>query len=250
MTRQYLIRKRHEGARRRSLTVAELRQLTPGYLSILFHCDDFGGFASTAFDDHVKLFLAGEDGPDGRPPMRDYTPRAFDPDKGEFVIEFALHDAGPATDWARSAQVGDKLEIAGPRGSAALVEDLDWYWLIGDETAIPAISRCLEERPDSRVHAIVMVAGPEEEVPLPASANHEITWVHRPLAEAADPRAILRALAGLTLPDGEGFVWIAAEASVARAAREALLAAGHPLQRMKARGYWVSGEADSTTQFD
>lgn len=250
MSAPYLTRQRHEAARRRTLTVREIRPLASDYLSIVFDCGDFGDFVSGSFDDHVKLFIPGARGEGGKPPMRDYTPRRFDRDKGEFVIEFAIHDAGPATDWARGAKPGDTIEIGGPRGSVALTDRLDWYWLIGDETAIPAISRFLEERPESHALALIAVSGPEAEVPLPTTLMHRAEWLHRPLASASDPAVILDAIARQELPDGEGFVWIAAEASVAKAVREAVLAAGHPLDRMKARGYWVSGKADSTARFD
>ena len=245
-------RMRHENARRRELVVAEKRFLSPNYLSIRFACDDFGDFASASWDDHIKVFLAGgERGAGGKPPMRDYTPRGFDAGKGEFVIDFALHDdAGPATSWARDCAVGDRLQIGGPRGSVIIPTDFDWYLLIGDESAIPAISRCLQEQPQNDIRVFIAVTGKDEEVPLPLSDRHQVCWVHRPAGAASDPAALGEALDGLALPPGEGFVWIAAEATVAKAMREKVLAAGHPLSHLKARGYWVSGEADSTAQFD
>lgn len=244
-------RVRHEGARRRELVVAEKRFLAPNYLSIRFDCADFADFASASWDDHVKVFLGGPREADGKPAMRDYTPRAIDPASGEFVIDFALHDnAGPATAWARDCVAGDRLQIGGPRGSVVISPDFDWYWMIGDETAIPAVSRHLAERPDATILANIAVAGPSEEVLLPASNNHHVTWAHRPTGRATDPAALLAALDGKTLPAGYGFVWIAAEAGVAKALRERLLEMGHPLQQMKARGYWVAGAADTTASFD
>src|SRR6185436_499825 len=98
-----------------------------------------------------------------KPPARDFTPRRFDVASGTFVIDFALHDAGPATNWAVAAKVGDTLEIGGPRGSAVIPDDFDWYILIGDETALPAIGRRVEElRQDVPVTTIVAVASLEE----------------------------------------------------------------------------------------
>lgn len=244
-------RMRHEGARRRTLRVAEKHFLTPNYLSIRFDCDDWEGFASASFDDHVKVFLAGERGEGGKPPMRDYTPRGFDPASGTFVIDFAMHDdAGPATAWARDCQVGDDLAIGGPRGSVMIGDGFDWYLLIGDEAAIPAISRCLEEWPDKPISVLVAVTSPDEEVPLPASAAHSITYVHRPEEAQADPATLLEALAQHDLPQGDGFAWIAAEAAVAKALRESVLEKGLPLERLKARGYWTAGAADTTARFD
>ena len=248
MSDKQTIRIRHENARRRTLTVKEKRQLAPHYLSIVFSCDDFGEFMSAAPDDHIKLFLPG-DGPDAA--KRDYTPRSFDPEKNEFVIEFALHDnPGPATSWAVKSMPGDSLEIGGPRGSAILPADFDWYWLIGDETAIPAIARRLGEQPSSNVMAMIAVARREEQVELPVKASQSVIWVHRPVRDAASAEPLLAAVARQEFPSGDGFVWIAAEAGVARALREALLARNLPLSRLKARGYWTSGAADKTASFD
>nr|WP_246251703.1 siderophore-interacting protein [Ancylobacter pratisalsi] len=39
-----------------------------------------------------------------------------------------------ASTWALAARPGDRLEIGGPRGSAIIPADFDWYWLVGDET--------------------------------------------------------------------------------------------------------------------
>lgn len=245
------IRMRHENARRRTLVVREKHQITPHYLAIRFSCDDFDDFVSASADDHIKLFVAGERSAEGRPPMRDYTPRSFDPKKGEFVIEFALHEnPGPATSWAIGAKIGDRIQIGGPRGSVVIPDSYGWYWLIGDETAIPAIGRRIQEWPDVRISAFITVDGADEEMDLSPSDKHQINWVHRSAAESGDPAALLAAIRSVSFPEGDGFVWIAAEAGVAKAVREAILAKGHPQTQMKSAGYWTQGAADTTARFD
>lgn len=242
---------RHETARRRTLTVAEKTQLTPAYLSIRFHCTDFGDFTSASPDDHIELFIPGAPAGGGRPPMRDYTPRFFDEASGTFVIDFALHeDPGPATAWAIAAQPGDTIEIGGPRGSVVISDAFGAYWLIGDESALPAIQRRLEEWPDKRIHVLAAVSGPDEELPLQPGANHTVQWVHRPASEAADRTALLAALKAGFQTDDDTFVWIAAEAGVTKDVREAVLATGHALSRIKASGYWTWGQADTTAKFE
>ena len=141
MQRHQLQRVRHE-VRRRVLTVTNLERLTPHMLRIGFTSPDLHDFASAAPDDHIKLFFASAD---GGTVMRDFTPRAFDTVRGELWIDFALHDTGPATEWAASATIGDTLEIGGPRGSTVVPSDFDWYLLVGDETAVPAMARRVEE---------------------------------------------------------------------------------------------------------
>lgn len=242
---------RHETARRRTLTVAEKVQLTPAYLSIRFTCADFGDFSSASPDDHIKLFVPGAPAGAGKPPMRDYTPRLFDEASGTFVIDFALHeDPGPATAWAIAAQPGDTVEIGGPRGSVVISDAFAAYWLIGDESALPAIQRRLEEWPDKQIHALAAVSGPEEELALQLGANHRVQWVHRPAHEAASSTGLLAALEASFRADSETFVWIAAEAGVTKDLREAVLATGHPLSQIKASGYWTWGQADTTAKFE
>ncbi|WP_138472882.1 SIP domain-containing protein [Poseidonocella sp. HB161398] len=239
---QIITRHRHE-LRRRELTVRESFALTPGMQRIVLEGPELEGFASLGFDDHVKLFFAtgGE-----APEMRDYTPRAFG--DGTLTIDFALHEAGPATDWARQAAPGSRLRIGGPRGSAVIAPVFDWYLLVGDETALPAIGRRVEELPEG-VTAVTLAAvtGPAEEQRFESAAAQAPHWVHRPAGAAADPAPLLEALKALDLPEGKGFVWIAAEAGVARALKTHMLEErGHPGPWLKAAGYWINGQADAS----
>ena len=114
MARHQIERVRHD-TRRRTLTVETVTKLTPQMLRIGFTGDDLHDFVSLSADDHIKLFFQAK----GEPAcMRDYTPRSFDTARGTMTIDFALHDAGVATQWAMDAKPGDMLEIGGPRGSA------------------------------------------------------------------------------------------------------------------------------------
>lgn len=247
MAQHKIERIRHD-TRRRSLTVETIEKLTPHMLRIGFTCDDFHDFVSASPDDHIKLFFPSGDG--GSACMRDYTPRLFDTVQGRLTIDFALHDAGVATGWATTAKVGDGLETAGPRGSAVIPADFDWYCLIGDETALPAIGRWLEEaKPDVPVTTVVLVESDEDVQVIPTRAAWTPVWVTR---NGADDAALLQAsLAERVLPPGEGFVWIAAEASVARVVRGFILEdRQHPREWTKAAGYWTRGRADAHERID
>lgn len=245
-SRHAVTRMRHEGARRRTLTVAGTEMLGAHMLRIRFASDDLADFDSPSPDDHVKLFLpgAGRDA-DGRPAMRDYTPRAWDKAAGTFVLDFALHEAGPATAWATAAQPGDTIQIGGPRGSQVLSDDFDWYLLIGDETAIPAIARRIEGlRAHVPVTALIAAEGPDDRFDLPEREGLDVRWSFR--SDGAGDTVRLADQIGDTLPPGEGFVWIAAEASVARALRSHVIdVLGHPRAWVKAAGYWTRGQADA-----
>jgi NADPH-dependent ferric siderophore reductase len=205
---------------------------------ITFGGGDLEGFASPGFEDHVKLFW-GDVG-------RHYTPRRYDAAAEELDIEFALHDhAGPATAWASQAKAGDTIAVGGPRGSMVVPDDFDWYLLAGDETALPAIQRRLEEiRPGARAIVVAEVGDASEEIPLTSRASIETHWVHR--REAAGTGTLIEdAIAGLILPHGDGYAWAACEAGAARRVRRVLVEQHrHPKEWLKVASYWQRGVAD------
>jgi len=258
MTQHAITRVRHD-PRRRLLTVRSVERLTPNMARVTLG-GDLAGFVSSAYDDHVKVFfpLPGcsaptipEPGPDGkvpegveRSPGRDYTPRRYDPGNNELILDFALHDAGPATSWAVQAAPGQQLSIGGPRGSFVVTDDFDWYLFIGDETALPAIGRRLEElRAGARAIVVAAVAGPEEHQDFQSRADVETVWVHRPLSQAEDPAPLLDAVRALKLPaSGDGYAWAAGESQTAKLLRRHLIdERSHDKAWLKAAGYWKRG---------
>jgi NADPH-dependent ferric siderophore reductase len=256
-------RVRHE-KKLRQVQVVRVESWSPRMCRIVFGGPALVGFTTAAPDDHVKLFFpnSGQDkpalptlGPNGpvftdgatRPVSRDYTPLRFDPAVNELTIDFVLHGDGPAASWAGKAMPGMWLGLGGPRSSALVPEDIETYLLIGDETALPAISRRLVEmRPG--VHAIVLieVADGREERDLPTAADLSVTWLHRNERPAGDPALLERALHSIVLPAGEIFAWLAGEIGVIRKLRTHLMLQRHlPREHVRAAGYWRIGEADA-----
>ncbi|HEV7305979.1 siderophore-interacting protein [Ensifer sp.] len=240
-------RVRHE-LKRRSLVVSGIELVTPGMLRITLFGEDLADFVSLGADDHIKVFVPGAD---GTAEMRDYTPRRYDNDARLLALDFALHEAGPVTAWAMNAKVGDPLEIGGPRGSAVMSGDVERLLLIGDETALPAIGRRIEEAKSGQtITSVAVVTAPDERQSFRTEAALTTHWAYRPLEEASDPQALLAAVRAVALEPGT-FVWIAAEASVTRAIRFHFVAErGLPLPFLKASGYWVKGKADTTEKFE
>ncbi|MFT4189984.1 MAG: siderophore-interacting protein [Comamonas sp.] len=253
---------RHE-LRFRRLSVLATRQPTPDMIRITVGGADLAGFASAGFDDHVKLFFpdeatgelrlptAGPDGPvwpDGpRPVVRDYTPLAYDAEAGTLELAFALHEAGPATRWARQARPGDLLGVGGPRGSFVLPLAFDGYVLIGDDTALPAIERRLAELPEGApVRVIAEVDGPAAQQTFASRAAVVWQWVHRNGQPAQDASRLLAAVASAEAawPAGDVHVWIAGESTVSKALRAHFVGErGQPSAWIKASGYWRAGAA-------
>jgi hypothetical protein len=134
-------RVRHN-SRRRTLAVLDKRHVTPRMLRIVLGGEDFEDFTTPSADDHIKLYVPGEG---GDLEARDFTPRHFDAEAKKLTIDIALHLAGPTIRWTEQAQIGDAVEISGPRGSLMIADDFDWWLLIGDETALPSIGRRVED---------------------------------------------------------------------------------------------------------
>lgn len=238
-------RVRHE-LRQRDLTVSSVSYITPKMLRITLTGDDLSDFVSASPDDHIKIFLNADA---EKREMRDYTPRRYDPASNSLIVDFAVHDAGPATKWALNAKVGDKLLIGGPRGSV-VISGVERWILVGDEAALPAIGRRIEEgKAGTTIISIVAVDGPQEEQTFHTHANVETRWVHRPLSKAVDASGLIAELESIDLAPGT-FVWVAAEASVARAIKTYLVETrGHPLGWSKASGYWIQGKSDFHEEF-
>lgn len=226
-------RVRHE-LKLRELEVAGIDTLSPGFLGITFRGEALADFTSLSFDDHVKIMF--DEG--GEQVRRDYTPRRFSREARELVIEFAVHGHGKASDWARNAKVGDRLLVGGPRGSMIVPLELGWHLLVGDATALPAISRRLEELPEGSRAFVFVLAGEADRRDFDSRAQVELHW-------AASNEELLAALGGLELPAAQtGFAWGGGEASVMAKVRQVLLDKGVPKQHMRVSSYWKRGVAD------
>lgn len=248
----------------RLLRVTRVESVTPHLRRIVLTGEALADFVSASFDDHVKVLFPepGQDrpnmptiGPNGfvfadgmqRPVVRDFTPRRFDSELRELELEFALHDAGPATDWARQAQVGQHLGIGGPRGSRVIPAGFDWHVLIGDDTALPAIARRVQELPaTARAIVVVEVEDPSARIDFVATAALDAHWCYRSGCDPDGEAPLLRAVRELHWPqaqrEGEGYVWAAGESGAIRAVRQHLLAErGVEKSRLHAAGYWKRG---------
>lgn len=232
----------------RRLEVLRVVDITPRMRRITLGGEQLAGFVSLGSDDHIKLLFAQNaaeqaalesptfsvkgEGP--QPAMRDYTPRRIDLSRGELDIDFVLHGDGPASTWAEQAKPGQHLHIAGPRGSMIVPDMFDSYLLIGDETAIPAIARRLEELPPGRkVLAVIEIADAHEQQALDSAADVQVIWVVRGQDE------LLATVRELQVPKGSLYAWVATETKLSRQVRRVLLDE-HKLndEFVKAVGYW------------
>jgi len=246
--------------KRRLLQVRRVTRLSPYLTRVTLTGDELEGFVSPSFDDHIKVFLPpspdetpvlptlgpnGPSYPEGaiRPVMRDYSVRRHDPQAQELDIDFVLHGHGPGASWAAQAKPGQHIGIGGPRGSFIIPHGFDWHLLIGDETALPAISRRLEELPaTAQVLAIMQTHHPDAQIPLAAQGDPTIHWVYRGAGQTGGMSVLERVVRRLQLPEGDGYVWAAGESAVVRDIRKYLVQErGIGKSRIRAASYWREG---------
>lgn len=218
----------------RDVEVVRVERMSPGFAAVTFKGEALADFISLSFDDHVKFMF---DGADGQQVRRDYTPRRFDPQARELTLEFALHGHGGAAEWARQAAVGQRAIIGGPRGSMILPLEMDWHLLIGDDSALPAITRRLEELPQGARAQVVILAAEADRRGFFTNANADIHWV-------ASGEQLLEVLQGLPLQPGAGLAWGGGEAALMVRVRQLLLDKGLPRQAARVSAYWKQGVPD------
>ena len=239
------------------IRVAATAQLTPHMLRIEFEGANLARF-DTRDDLHVRLALPPEGQPraswlrigrDGtatirdrnvRPVYRKYTIRSVDPAAGRLAVDFVIHaDGGPGSGWAASAKPGDVLGMIGPGGRG--VPASDWLLLAGDETALPAIGRILEELPArARGAVFVEVQDAAEEQPLRVPPGMTLQWLHRGAAAPGTTSLLVDAVSATALPQASGrFVWAAAEDAAIRTLRARLKSFGlRQKEEFLAVAYW------------
>ncbi len=248
--------------RMRRLVVEEVERPTPNLVRVTLGGDDFEGLRSDGPADHVKVFFPAEGetearvpslGPDGlkhepgspRPKGRDYTPKHDRLLEGKLVLDVVLHEQGVGSDWARRAQVGDTLGIAGPRGSHVLQGAFDGFVLFGDETALPAISNFVAAASAGQiVTAFVDIADDRDRQPLVAEDLHRVTWLARDGSAPGRSDALVDAARTVPLPVGRVLYWAAGEVSAVAAVRSVLVERGVSPAAIESRGYWRRGVED------
>lgn len=241
----------------RRLQLLRREQLTPGMLRITLGGPEHVGFESHIADEHVKLVFPDEHGelrvptPDGdhldwpkpRPVTRDYTIRRYDPDAGEVDIDVVVHATGVATSWARDAEIGASIWVAGPPRGVHIPDEFGWQAYLGDETALPAIARRVAELPRTmRGVVYVEVAASDDEQELDVPPGMTVRWFHRDGAAPGTTTALIDAARAVTIPTGGGaYVWYGGESGAIKPLRAWVKAAGLGKGEFDLVGYWRRG---------
>jgi NADPH-dependent ferric siderophore reductase len=268
--------------------VHSVTRLSPAFVRVELASADFVDLAELGFDTRIKVVLPGPTGdlpdlppaaedyyvarsaaaPEVRSPMRTYTIRDVvrDGDEVRLVIDFVVHDdrghgQGPACRWALSAQRGDVVQVVGPHlsteygGTEFDPGGRGRLQLIGDETAVPALARILEDLgPGHTGEVFVEVPSAADIVGLPARAGLEVRWFVR--EQACGRRLVQEVRRRLDLPpstDFEALPELPSDLDIAVWETPRYSAAGEPLDTQSAARSvahdledtyaWIAGES-------
>lgn len=236
--------------------VAAKQRVSPSLLRIHLGGGDLHEFASSGYaDEWIRLIFPNELGTTALPehgarkqnisgsavksPTRPYSIRQWDKSRAEITLEFALHDDGLATNWARDAQVGDEIGVTKPEGRYCVPANTAWILLLCDLTGLPAASRIMEERCAGLPLYVHMEVPHEEDVPQTLFAHVRGAHWYRAPRDEPRPTALEDIARQITLPQGPGYIWIAGEAQAIYASREHFRdVLGFDKDRITAIGYW------------
>jgi NADPH-dependent ferric siderophore reductase len=149
--------------------------------------------------------------------------------------------------WAATAKRGDPVAISGT-GRGHDVDSDSAYLLVGDESALPAITTILEAMPaEASAQVIVEIGHADAELRLVGPAGLTVAWHVLP-SEAPPGDALVEAV--ITTPVAAGTrVWAAGEAaSVQRIRKHLFDTLAIPRQQCTVRGYWKHGRAEDSDE--
>ncbi|RRQ26702.1 siderophore-interacting protein [Rhodococcus sp. Eu-32] len=237
--------------------VVAVEQLTTHMVRVTFGGGDVAQYVSNGKPDECVTIFFPRDGEDRPPAMtevdgqwwyhdvepvpdgRNYTVRRIDSATSTLVIDFVAHEGGVAATWALNATVGQVVLWTRPRCWYDLPETAEWQLLVADMTGLPALGRIVEELPSgAKAHAIVEVLerGDIQEF----ETEGDVTYDWRIGSGNGDCASVLEgAVRDYALPDGEGYVWFAGEASSSRVVRKYFRKElGYPVRQFEIIGYW------------
>jgi NADPH-dependent ferric siderophore reductase len=211
--------------------VIRTEQLTPVLKRLILGGDGLTDFESSgAPDEWLQMMVPAQDQrhvelprksgshwefANPQPVARWYSVRKWDADRNEMWIDVVIHSSGLATRWASEVEVGDQVIVSAPHGRLSEMQ-ADWMLILADQTAIPAATRIIEELPaDFSVHAVFEAPNEAATFTPSTTASLRTCWVYNPSPDEI-PSPLSAAARSVDLPAGQGFVWMAGEASCAR----------------------------------
>lgn len=227
----------------RKFKVISSVRITPNMHRLTLEGQSSTSFPADCFGGYIKFRLPTPEGK--KPIVRTYTIRSQTADGIE--VDFALHggaaeDSGPATRWALNANKGDMILVGGPGAAKQMPDGTGPFLLVGDMTALPAISVNLENLPnDATGNAIILIRDEADKQDLIKPDGVRLKW----LVEAnlgANPTLLADAARRVPAVDKLAYAWVACEFEAMKLLRQ-YLRTEHRFEkdRLYISSYWKRG---------
>lgn len=241
------------------LTVQRVELISPDLIRVIAGGPGYEDFADNdSTDKYVKILFADpahaltppydltrlrEESPEKLPTRRTYTVRASDPERQQLTIDFVVHgDDGVAGPWARAAEPGDTLVVSGAGGGYRPDPSAPWHLLVGDHTALPAISSAVEAMtPDAVGHVLLSVAEPADRILPEVPEGVRVQWT-------TTDDELLTALAAVPWAEGHPGVFAHGERGTIKEVRALLKQREVPRESLSISAYWARGRAEDQFQ--
>lgn len=229
-------------------TLLEKRSLSAQFDRLTFEAEAFDQFPMGCEGGYIKLLFNADgsamqsqpesDAP--KPVVRSFTVVEFDGQR--LAIDIVKgKDSGVASNWTDRVKPGEHIMIASPGKSQPLPSGYDSYFIVGDETAIPAIMVQLNQTKDAS--GISVLQGEKqvvEQLEVPDTLH-----LHQVDRAIDGPKALVNTVIGCEWPDGRVYVWAACEFDQMRALRRYFRWERNVAKAdMYISSYWKQGETD------
>lgn len=235
------------------LSVARVLRLSPHMIRVTLSGPEIARMAAGCEGANCKIFLPASgqtrddfeqqlhEGP--RPTVRTYTVRHMRPDQAEMDIDFVDHGSiGPASAWARTAEVGAFCGFGGPGPVKVTQFYADRYLVAADMSALPVAAATLEAMPrDATGDAYFEIMHSDDIQRIDAPEGVRLHWLVNPRPTEPDG-ALVRHVRGWDWPQGVVQPCIAGESSAIKDLRHYLLVErGMSREDAYISGYWKIG---------
>ncbi len=223
--------------------VLSAQQLTPNMRRVSIGGDAIRSFPQGQDGGYVKLMIPGTNAAD-RPSVRTFTIRRQQADGLD--IDFALHGGanagGPGMAWARRAAPGDEIRVGGPGPAKPLRPGADSYLVLGDMTALPAISVNLGELADDATgYALIEIQTEADKQDIKHPEGIEIHWIVNS-DPGERPELFEQAVRSVGWVEGRIYAWSATEFNVMKRMRRYLREErGLGSEQLYISSYWKHG---------
>lgn len=243
--------------------------ITPNYIRLTFTGENISSFANCTIGANNKIFLPPkgikevyfadeleEKDIDKAAIRRTYTHAGIDLLKNEMYMEFVAHgDEGPASNYAIHADIGAPLGVAMKIKNMSLAPKVNFYYIIGDPTALPVIKAMLESlNLDVTGKVFLEVPNQKERQNINKPKGIEIYWIEN-IKTADDTILADRVISNLEndqdLEKKSRFAFVACEYANVRKLRNFFRKEKKwEREELSAYSYWKFGIAETKSEKD